>query len=701
MLITDGKPGIMMQREYALEVTRNIGIMAHIDAGKTTTTERILYYTGQLHKMGEVHDGAATMDWMEQEQERGITITSAAVTAHWKGYRLNIIDTPGHVDFTAEVERSLRVLDGAVSVFCAKGGVEPQSETVWRQADKYQVPRIAYINKMDTTGADFFRCIDMMKKRLNANAVAIQLPIGQEGSFEGIIDLIKFKAYYYLDDLGTRVEERDIPSNMLELATKYRDMMYESAADQDDSVMEKYLGGEQITQEEIKKALRTGTIKVALTPVLCGSSYKNKGVQMLLDAVTDYLPSPLDIAAIEGVCMNDQTKIIAKPSSDSEPFSALAFKIMTDPYVGKICFFRVYSGTMSTGSYVLNATKNKKERIQRILLMHSNDRTDIDKVYSGDIACAVGLKYTVTGDTLCDEKDPVILESMVFPEPVISIAVEAKDKANEDKMTTALQKLSDEDPTFKFHTDKDTGQTIISGMGELHLEIIVDRMLREFGVECTKGKPQVTYKETITKTCKGEGKFVRQSGGHGQYGHCVIEVSPAKDGEGFTFTDKTVGGAIPKNFIPAVEKGIRESLNNGIISGYPVVDVAVKLLDGSYHEVDSSDMAFMIAGSMAFKDACLKAAPILLEPVMRVDVFIPDNYLGDVLGDIISKRGKIGNVENRATEAVITSNVPLKEMFGYATGLRSNTQGRGTFTMQFDHFEKVPDEISAKIVKSN
>lgn len=690
-----------MPRDYALEFTRNIGIMAHIDAGKTTTTERILYYTGKLYRMGEVHEGAATMDWMEQEQERGITITSAATTAYWKDYRLNIIDTPGHVDFTAEVERSLRVLDGAVSVFCAKGGVEPQSETVWRQANRYKVPRIAYINKMDTTGADFYRCIDMMKKRLNANPVPLQIPIGAESTFAGIIDLVKFKAYYYMDDLGNNIEERDIPENMLELATDYRIRLIESVCDEDENLMEKYLEGETVSDEEIKKAIRIGTIKLTITPVICGSSYKNKGVQKLLDAVTDYLPSPIDVHAIEGVDMNDHSKVITKPADDDDSFSALAFKIMSDPYVGKICFFRVYSGTLNTGSYVLNATKNKKERIGRILMMHSNSRTDIDKVYSGDIACAVGLKFTVTGDTLCDAKDPVILESMQFPEPVISISVEAKDKANQEKMTSALQKLSDEDPTFKYKTDSDTGQMIISGMGELHLDILVDRMRREFQVDATKGRPQVTYKETITKPMRGESKFVRQTGGHGQYGHVVLDIEPAKQGDGFTFTDKTVGGAIPKVYIPAVEKGIKESLGNGIKAGYPIVDVAVTLVDGSYHEVDSSEMAFMIAGSMAFKEACLKADPILLEPVMRVDVFVPENYLGDVLGDITSKRGKIENVEARGIESIITSVVPLKEMFGYATDLRSNTQGRGTFTMQFDHFEKVPDETAAKILKTN
>ncbi len=690
-----------MPRDYALEFTRNIGIMAHIDAGKTTTTERILYYTGKLHRMGEVHEGAATMDWMEQEQERGITITSAATTAYWKDYRLNIIDTPGHVDFTAEVERSLRVLDGAVSVFCAKGGVEPQSETVWRQADRYKVPRIAYINKMDTTGADFFRCVEMMRKRLNANPVPIQLPIGKESDFTGIIDLVKFKAYFYRDDLGNSIEELDIPDDMLDKATEYRIKLIESVCDESECLMEKYLEGEDVEESEIKAALRSGTVNLTITPVLCGSSYKNKGVQKLLDAITDYLPSPVDVSDIEGVSMHDHSKVITKPSRDDEPFAALAFKIMSDPFVGKICFFRVYSGTLETGSYVLNTTKDKKERIGKILMMHSNSRTDISKVYSGDIACAVGLKFTVTGDTLCDPKDPVILESMQFPEPVISIAVEGKDKINQDRMALALQKLSEEDPTFKFKTDKDTGQVLISGMGELHLDIIVDRMRREFSVEATKGKPQVTYKETITKPARAEGKFIRQTGGHGQYGHVVLEVAPSKPGEGFTFIDKTVGGVIPKIYIPAVEKGIRESLSNGIQAGYPIVDVTVTLLDGSYHEVDSSDMAFMIAGSMGFREACMKADPILLEPVMRVDIFVPENCLGDVLGDITAKRGKIENVETGKTESVITAIVPLKEMFGYATDLRSNTQGRGTFTMQYDHFERIPDDLAAKILKTN
>jgi elongation factor G len=690
-----------MPRDYALEFTRNIGIMAHIDAGKTTTTERILYYTGKLHRMGEVHEGAATMDWMEQEQERGITITSAATTAYWKDYRLNIIDTPGHVDFTAEVERSLRVLDGAVSVFCAKGGVEPQSETVWRQADRYKVPRIAYINKMDTTGADFFRCVEMMRKRLNANPVPIQLPIGKESDFTGIIDLVKFKAYFYRDDLGNSIEELDIPDDMLDKATEYRIKLIESVCDESECLMEKYLEGEDVEESEIKAALRSGTVNLTITPVLCGSSYKNKGVQKLLDAITDYLPSPVDVSDIEGVSMHDHSKVITKPSRDDEPFAALAFKLMSDPFVGKICFFRVYSGTLETGSYVLNTTKDKKERIGRILMMHSNSRTDISKVYSGDIACAVGLKFTVTGDTLCDPKDPVILESMQFPEPVISIAVEGKDKINQDRMALALQKLSEEDPTFKFKTDKDTGQVLISGMGELHLDIIVDRMRREFSVEATKGKPQVTYKETITKPARAEGKFIRQTGGHGQYGHVVLEVAPSKPGEGFTFIDKTVGGVIPKIYIPAVEKGIRESLSNGIQAGYPIVDVTVTLLDGSYHEVDSSDMAFMIAGSMGFREACMKADPILLEPVMRVDIFVPENCLGDVLGDITAKRGKIENVETGKTESVITAIVPLKEMFGYATDLRSNTQGRGTFTMQYDHFERIPDDLAAKILKTN
>ena len=689
-----------MSREYTLEHTRNIGVMAHIDAGKTTTTERILYYTGKLHKMGEVHEGAATMDWMEQEQERGITISSAATTAYWKGYRVNIIDTPGHVDFTAEVERSLRVLDGAISVFCAKGGVEPQSETVWRQANTYKVPRIAYVNKMDTTGADFYNCVEMIRTRLKANPLPVQLPIGKENDFEGIIDLIEFKAYYYMDDLGNDIRQKDIPEDMLELAEKYHTELIEYACDQDEALMEKYFEGQEIEQDEIKKVLRKATISLDVIPVFCGSSYKNKGVQKLLDAVTDYLPSPLEVPPIEGISMHDHSRIISKPADDDDKFSALVFKIMSDPYVGKICFFRVYSGTMTTGSYVLNSTKDKKERIGRILMMHANSRTDIQKVYSGDIACAVGLKFTITGDTLCDQKDPVILESMNFPEPVISIAVEAKDNANQEKMINALLKLAEEDPTFKYKTDQDTGQMLISGMGELHLDILVDKMRREYGVQATKGTPQVTYKETITKEARADVTFSRQTGGHGQYARVVLDVKPGKPGSGFTFTNNIVGGVIPKNFIPAVELGISESLNNGIKGGYPILDVDVTLVDGDYHEVDSSDMSFKIAGSMAFKDACEKANPVILEPVMRVDIFMPEEYLGGVLGDITAKRGKVENVEAKGADSVITSIVPLREMFGYATDLRSNTQGRGSFTMQFDHFEQISAELEAQILKT-
>jgi len=689
-----------MSREYTLEHTRNIGVMAHIDAGKTTTTERILYYTGKLHKMGEVHEGAATMDWMEQEQERGITISSAATTAYWKGYRVNIIDTPGHVDFTAEVERSLRVLDGAISVFCAKGGVEPQSETVWRQANTYKVPRIAYVNKMDTTGADFYNCVEMIRTRLKANPLPVQLPIGKENDFEGIIDLIEFRAYYYMDDLGNDIRQKDIPEDMLELAEKYHTELIEYACDQDEALMEKYFEGQEIEQDEIKKVLRKATISLDVIPVFCGSSYKNKGVQKLLDAVTDYLPSPLEVPPIEGISMHDHSRIISKPADDDDKFSALVFKIMSDPYVGKICFFRVYSGTMTTGSYVLNSTKDKKERIGRILMMHANSRTDIQKVYSGDIACAVGLKFTITGDTLCDQKDPVILESMNFPEPVISIAVEAKDNANQEKMINALLKLAEEDPTFKYKTDQDTGQMLISGMGELHLDILVDKMRREYGVQATKGTPQVTYKETITKEARADVTFSRQTGGHGQYARVVLDVKPGKPGSGFTFTNNIVGGVIPKNFIPAVELGISESLNNGIKGGYPILDVDVTLVDGDYHEVDSSDMSFKIAGSMAFKDACEKANPVILEPVMRVDIFMPEEYLGGVLGDITAKRGKVENVEAKGADSVITSIVPLREMFGYATDLRSNTQGRGSFTMQFDHFEQISAELEAQILKT-
>jgi len=672
--------------------------MAHIDAGKTTTTERILFYTGKLHRMGETHEGAATMDWMEQEQERGITITSAATTAQWKGTRINIIDTPGHVDFTVEVERSLRVLDGSVTVFCAKGGVEPQSETVWRQADKYHVPRIAYVNKMDIMGADFYNCIQMMKDRLKANAVPIQLPIGKEENFKGIVDLVTMKAIYYLDDLGTVLDEEPIPEDMVEIVEKYRNILVEAVAEQDENLMNKYLEGEELTEEEIRAGIRKATIAVEMIPVTCGSSYKNKGVQKLLDAVVDYLPSPLDIPPIKGVAPDEETEV-ERPADDEGSFSALAFKIMADPFVGKLCFFRVYSGKLNSGSYVYNSTKGKRERIGRLLQMHANHREEIDTVYSGDIAAAVGLKDTTTGDTLCSENDPVILESMEFPEPVIHIAVEPKTKAGQEKMSTALAKLAEEDPTFKVHTDPETGQTIISGMGELHLEIIVDRLMREFKVEANVGQPQVAYKETIRKAVKSEGKFVRQSGGRGQYGHCVIEIQPQEPGSGYTFENKIVGGVIPKEYIPAIDEGIQDAMQNGVLGGYQVLDVKVTLVDGSYHEVDSSEMAFKIAGSMAFKEGCKKADPVLLEPIMRVDVVVPETYMGDVMGDLNSRRGRIEGMENRSGAQVITAKVPLANMFGYATELRSRTQGRGVFTMQFSHYEEVPKSIQESLLK--
>lgn len=686
-----------MPRQFSLENTRNIGIMAHIDAGKTTTTERILFYTGKVHKMGETHEGAATMDWMEQEQERGITITSAATTAQWKGTRINIIDTPGHVDFTVEVERSLRVLDGSVTVFCAKGGVEPQSETVWRQADKYHVPRIAYVNKMDIMGADFFNCVQMMKDRLKANAVPIQLPIGKEDSFKGIVDLVTMKAIYYLDDLGTVLDEEPIPEDMVDIANKYRNILLEAVAEQDENLMNKYLEGEELTEEEIRAGIRKATIAVEMIPVTCGSSYKNKGVQKLLDAIVSYLPSPLDVPPIKGVAPDQETEI-ERPADDDGPFAALAFKIMADPFVGKLCFFRVYSGKLNSGSYVYNSTKGKRERIGRLLQMHANHREEIDTVYSGDIAAAVGLKETTTGDTLCSENDPVILESMEFPEPVIHVAVEPKTKAGQEKMSVALAKLSEEDPTFKVHTDPETGQTIISGMGELHLEIIVDRLMREFKVEANVGQPQVAYKETIRKAVKSEGKFVRQSGGRGQYGHCVIEIEPQEPGSGYTFVNKIVGGVIPKEYIPAIDEGIQDAMQNGVLGGYQVLDVKVTLVDGSYHEVDSSEMAFKIAGSMAFKEGCKKADPVLLEPIMRVDVVVPETYMGDVMGDLNSRRGRIEGMENRAGAQVITAKVPLANMFGYATELRSRTQGRGVFTMQFSHYEEVPKSIQESLL---
>ena len=689
-----------MPREYSLENTRNIGIMAHIDAGKTTTTERILYYSGKIHKIGETHDGGAQMDWMEQEQERGITITSAATTCHWKGNRINIIDTPGHVDFTVEVERSLRVLDGSVAVFCAKGGVEPQSETVWRQADQYHVPRMAYINKMDITGADFYHAVDMIRDRLGANPVCIQLPIGKESDFIGIIDLLTMKAEIYKDDLGEEIEITDIPDDMKEEAESYRDKMLEALSEVDENLMEKYLEGEEITVEEIKAAIRKGTCNVELIAVTCGSSYKNKGVQMMLDAVVDYMPSPLDVPAIKGTNPETDEEDERKPS-DEEPFSALAFKIMTDPYVGKLAFMRVYSGTAEAGSYVRNTTKGKRERFGRILQMHANHREEISKVYTGDIVAAVGLKDTTTGDTLSDPDHPIILESMVFPDPVISVAVEPKTKADQEKMGIALQKLAEEDPTFRVHTDPETAQTIISGMGELHLDIIVDRLLREFKVGCTVGNPQVAYRETIRKSVKSEGKFVRQSGGKGQYGHCWLEISPREAGEGFLFENKVVGGAIPKEYIGPIENGVKEAMENGVVAGYPMVDIKVTVYDGSYHEVDSSEMAFKIAGSMGFRSGATKADPVILEPYMKVEVTVPEDYMGDVIGDLNSRRGRIEGMEARNGAQVINAFVPLSEMFGYATDLRSKTQGRGNYSMEVDHYEDVPRNIAEAIIAKN
>jgi elongation factor G len=688
-----------LARQFSLEKTRNIGIIAHIDAGKTTTTERILFYTGRVHKIGEVHEGAATMDWMVQEQERGITITSAATTAQWKGHRINIIDTPGHVDFTVEVERSLRVLDGAAAVFDAKGGVEPQSETVWRQADKYKVPRIAYVNKMDIIGADFLGTVQQMKDRLGANAVPIQLPIGAEDTFVGMVDLVEMKAIIYTDDLGTTSEAREIPDDMKELAEEYRAKLLEAVAEVDEDLMMKYLEGEEITVPEIKAALRKGTCNVQLFPVLCGSSYRNKGVQPMLDAVVDYLPSPLDVPAIKGVTADGET--IESPSSDDAPFAALAFKIMTDPFVGKLSFFRVYSGTLSSGSYVLNSNKGKRERVGRIVQMHANHREEIDTVYAGDIAAAVGLKDTTTGDTLCDEKHVIVLESMEFPDPVISISVEPKTKADQDKLGVALGKLTEEDPTFKTFTDPETGQTIISGMGELHLEIIIDRLKREFKVECNTGAPQVAYKETITKRVEQEGKFVRQSGGRGQYGHVKIILEPLERGAGYVFENKIVGGAIPKEYIPAVDEGIQEAMQNGVVAGYPMLDVKVTLFDGSYHDVDSSEMAFKIAGSMALKQGAAKADPVLLEPIMKVEVTVPEEYMGDIMGDINSRRGRVEGMEARGNAQVIRGYVPLAEMFGYSTSLRSRTQGRGTFSMEFHSYEEVPKNIAQTIIAKN
>ncbi len=689
-----------MAREFPLEKIRNIGIMAHIDAGKTTTTERILFYTGKTHKIGEVHDGAATMDWMVQEQERGITITSAATTCHWLGHSINIIDTPGHVDFTVEVERSLRVLDGAVAVLTAKGGVEPQTETVWRQAAKYNVPCLAYVNKMDMTGANFYNVIDMMKKRLHANAVAIQLPIGFEDTFVGIIDLVKMNAIEYADDLGKEEKIIDIPADMLEKAQEYRQILLEAVAESDDELMEKYLDGKDLTEEEINAAIRKLTVSCKMCPVTCGSSYKNKGVQPLLDAIVAYMPSPLDIPPVKGTDPETDQEI-EREADDAAPFAALAFKIATDPYVGRLAFFRVYSGTLSAGSYVYNSTKNKRERLGRILRMHANHRAEIDCVYAGDIAAAVGLKDTTTGDTLCDEEKPVILESMVFPEPVISVAVEPKTKADQEKMGIGLQKLAEEDPTFRVRTDPESSQTIISGMGELHLDIIVDRLLREFHVGCTVGNPQVAYRETIRKDVKAQGKFVRQSGGKGQYGDCWLELTPLKPGEGFKFINKVVGGAIPKEYINPIEAGVKEAMENGVVAGYPMVDIGVTVYDGSYHEVDSSEMAFKIAGSMGFKAGAAKANPTIMEPFMKVEVTIPEEYMGDVIGDLNSRRGRIEGMEARDGAQVINAFVPLAEMFGYATDLRSRTQGRGTYSMEVDHYEDVPKNIAEAIVAKN
>ena len=691
-------------REFPLEKTRNIGIMAHIDAGKTTTTERILFYTGRTHKIGEVHNGQATMDWMAQEQERGITITSAATTCHWKGNRINIIDTPGHVDFTVEVERALRVLDGAVLVLAAKGGVQPQSETVWRQANKYKVPRICYVNKMDILGADFYACEKQMRDRLGCVPVPIQIPVGKEDEFLGIVDLIKMKAYIQKDeDQGKSIQEEEIPADLVELANKYRSEMLEHVANQDDELMMKYLDGEELTEEEIKRALRKGTLANHIVPMICGSSYKNKGVQELIDAVVDYLPAPTDIEDVKGV--DEDGNEVVRKTSDSEPFSALAFKIMTDPFVGKLCFFRVYSGTCEAGSTILNATKGKKDRLGRILLMHANNRQDIDKVYAGDIAAAVGLKDVGTGDTICDPANPVILEKMEFPEPVIDIAIEPKDKANSEKLGNALAKLAEEDPTFKTWTDSESGQTIIAGMGELHLDIIVDRLKREFKVECTEGKPQVAYKETIRNKVRVQGKFVRQSGGHGQYGDVWFEMEPLEPGSGIVFENKIVGGAVPKEFIKPAEEGMREASLVGTLAGYPVIDFKCTLVDGSYHEVDSSEMAFKIAASMAFKEGCKQAKSVLLEPIMKVEITVPEEYMGDVIGDINARRGRMEGMEAVSGNQVIRGFIPLSEMFGYATDLRSKTQGRGTYSMEPSHYDEVPksilEEISTQRAKKN
>ena len=687
-----------MARLIPLEKTRNIGIMAHIDAGKTTTTERILYYTGRVHKMGEVHDGAAVMDWMEQEQERGITITSAATTCQWKDFRINIIDTPGHVDFTVEVERSLRVLDGAIALFCSVGGVEPQSETVWRQADKYRIPRLAFVNKMDRMGADFFQVIEMMRERLGANAVPIQIPIGKEDDFKGVIDLIAMDAVLYEDDLGVNYQQVAIPEEYQAQAEKYRDHLLEALAEKDDELMVKYLEGEEISQADFKAALRKAVLDVTIIPVLCGSAFKNKGVQLLLDSVLDYMPSPIDVAAVRGL-NPDSGEEEARPADDQAPFSALAFKIMADPYVGKLAFFRVYSGILQAGSYVYNSTKGKRERIGRILQMHANHREEKDAVYAGELAAAVGLRNTTTGDTLCLEEQRIILESMDFPEPVIDVAIEPKSKADQDKLGLALQRLAEEDPTFKIKTDEETGQTIIQGMGELHLEIIVDRLLREFKVDANIGRPQVAYRETITKKIEGvAGKFIRQSGGRGQYGHVILNIEPLGEGGGFQFENKIVGGSIPREYIPAVEAGVIEAMENGVLASYPVVDVRVSLVDGSYHEVDSSEIAFKIAGSIGFKEAARQAKPVILEPIMDVEVVVPEEYMGDVIGDINGRRGQVKGMEPRATAQVVKASVPLSEMFGYATDLRSKTQGRATYTMQFSHYEPAPKSIAKEIM---
>ncbi|MGI6658350.1 MAG: elongation factor G [Dethiobacteraceae bacterium] len=689
-----------MPRTTSLDRIRNIGIMAHIDAGKTTTTERILFYTGRVHKLGETHDGAATMDWMVQEQERGITITSAATTAFWRDHVINIIDTPGHVDFTVEVERSLRVLDGAVGVFCAKGGVEPQSETVWRQADKYHVPRIAYVNKMDITGANFFNVLESMKERLNANVVPIQLPIGVEDQFCGVVDLIRMKSIIYTDDLGTQSDETEIPAEMLELAQEYREKMLEAAAEFDEDLMMSYLEGEEISEEEIRAALRKGTCAVQLVPVLCGSSYKNKGVQPLLDAVIYYLPSPLDVPPVQGLSLDTEAEVV-REASDEAPFAALAFKIMADPYVGKLTFARVYSGLLESGSYIYNSSKGKRERVGRILRMHANHREEIKEIRAGDIVAMVGLKNTTTGDTLCAEQAPIILENITFPEPVIDVAIEPKTKADQEKMSLSLAKLSEEDPTFRSRTDEETGQTIISGMGELHLEIIVDRLLREFKVGANVGKPQVAYKETIRTPVRVEGKFVRQSGGRGQYGHCWLELEPLEPGQGYRFENKIVGGVIPREYIPAIDAGCQEAMNTGVLAGYPVIDVKVAVVDGSYHDVDSSELAFKVAGSMAFRSGVLKANPVLLEPVMSVEITVPEEYMGDVMGDVNSRRGRIEGMEPRSGVQVIRAKIPLSEMFGYATDLRSRTQGRGTYSMEFSHYEEVPKNLAAEIIEKH